>query len=95
MAESGGQPNNQNASKGKMVRSVIKQRLAEKAALTVMVDALIEQAMDGDKIAMNMIFDRCDGKPAQAIVGDRDEDPIDLDIKHTVEFIMPDGTPKG
>jgi len=92
---SGAQPNNQNAAKGKIVKSVIKQRLEERAALAIMVDKLIDSALEGDKIAMGMIFDRVDGKPAQAIVGDKDEDSIQVDTKHTVEFILPDGQPKG
>lgn len=57
---------NDNSRKGKVIRSVIAKRLEERAALTVMVDALIDQAQDGDKMAMSMIFDRIDGKPSQS-----------------------------
>jgi len=92
----GGAPTgNNNSGKGKIVKSVIKQRLEERAALREMVDKLIDDALTGDKMAIGMIFDRVDGKPSQAIVGDKDEDAIQVDTKHTVEFILPDGTSKG
>lgn len=54
---------NDNARKGKVVRSVIAKRLEERAALTVIVDKLIDSAMEGDKVSTSMIFDRMDGKP--------------------------------
>jgi len=67
MANVGAPKGNNNGGKGKVVRSVIAQRLAERAALTEMVDRLIDQAIEGDKAAIGMIFDRVDGKPAQSI----------------------------
>lgn len=56
---------NDNAHKGKVLKSVIAQRLEAKAALAVIVDAMIDKAMDGDMAAAREIFDRIDGKPKQ------------------------------
>lgn len=58
---------NNNAGKGKLIKSVIKRRLEERAILQAIVDKLIDQAVDGDKTAAGMIFDRVDGKPEQSI----------------------------
>jgi len=54
-----------NRAKGKVLKSVIAQRLEAKAALAVIVDAMIDKAMDGDLAAAREIFDRIDGKPKQ------------------------------
>jgi len=56
---------NDNAHRGKVVRSVIAKRLEERAALAVIADALIDKAMDGDLAAAKEIFDRIDGKAKQ------------------------------
>jgi len=56
-----------NRAKGKRFQSVILERLEAKAAMAVIVDALIEKAMDGDLAAAREIFDRVDGKPRQQI----------------------------
>ena len=58
---------NNNAGKGKLIKSLIEKRLAERAAAQLIVDKLIDQAQEGDKIAIGMIFDRVDGKPMQAV----------------------------
>lgn len=58
---------NNNAGKGKLIKSLIEKRLEERKAAQLIVDALIDQAIDGDKIAAGMIFDRVDGKPMQAV----------------------------
>jgi len=63
----GGQPGNNNAGKGKMMRSVIKQRLEERQAAVLIADALIEKAIDGDLGAIKEVNDRLDGKAPQAI----------------------------
>lgn len=46
--------------------------------LRAVADKLVELAIGGDMQAIKEIGDRLDGKPAQAIVGDSDADPINL-----------------
>lgn len=46
--------------------------------LRQVADALVTKAVSGDVSAIKEIADRLDGKPAQAIIGDADEDPINL-----------------
>jgi hypothetical protein len=41
-----------------------------------LVDACAKRALAGDMQAMKEAFDRVDGKVAQAVVGDSEEDPI-------------------
>ena len=53
---------NQNASKGKIFRSVIAKRLEERRAVEAIVDKAIEQAEEGDDKARAWLADRCDGK---------------------------------
>ena len=63
----GGTLGNNNPSRGKWAKSVIEKRLAERAAMEVIIDKLIDQAMEGDKVAAGMIMDRTDGKPNQSM----------------------------
>jgi len=81
-------PGNRNSEKGKIVRSIIKQRLAERALLAVIVDAMIDKAADGDLPAAKEIFDRLDGKAHQSmeLSGDSDN-PIVSEIQ--VKLIKP------
>ncbi len=79
---------NRNSEKGKIVRSVIKQRLAERALLAVIVDAMLDKAADGDLSAAKEIFDRVDGKAAQSLELSGDSDnPIVSEIQ--VKLIKP------
>ncbi len=79
---------NRNSEKGKIVRSLIKQRLAERAMLAVIVDAMIDKAADGDLPAAKEIFDRIDGKPQQSMELSGDPDaPIVNEIQ--VKLIKP------
>lgn len=79
---------NRNSEKGKIVRSVIKQRLAERALLAVIVDAMLDKAADGDLPAAKEIFDRIDGKAAQSLELSGDSDnPIVSEIQ--VKLIKP------
>ena len=49
----------------------------EYSVLVAMWDKQIEKALDGDGSSMNMIVERLDGKPKQAIVGgDEDDSPV-------------------
>lgn len=50
----------------------------EKTKLRTIIDRWITNAIEGDQSAINAIADRMDGKPAQALVGDDDEDPINV-----------------
>ncbi|HYE25086.1 MAG TPA: DUF5681 domain-containing protein [Clostridia bacterium] len=54
--------------------------------LRAVADKLVELAINGDMQAINAIADRLDGKPAQAIIGDCEADPIHLvtEIRRTI-----------
>lgn len=86
---------NQNGAKGKNWRDAIRRALAHKygsydKGLERLASALVAAAEDGDLTALKEIGDREDGKPAQAVVGDRDADPVQVEtIKRTL--VRPDG----
>lgn len=66
----GGQPGNDNAHRGSLVRAAIRRALAENEAkgrdvLLNIVNSMIEKAQEGDKDARKELFDRLDGKPEQ------------------------------
>jgi hypothetical protein len=46
--------------------------------LRAVADALVTKAIAGDVVAIKEVADRLDGKVPQAVVGDNDEDPINL-----------------
>lgn len=46
--------------------------------LRAVADALVNKAMAGDVQAIAMVAERLDGKVPQAVIGDGDEDPINL-----------------
>jgi hypothetical protein len=54
--------------------------------LRAVADALVDLAVAGDMQAIKEVADRLDGKPAQAIIGDSSEDPINLvtEIRRTI-----------
>lgn len=54
--------------------------------LRVIADRLVKEAMAGEPWAIQQVADRLDGKPAQAIVGDDDADPINL--LHRIERVI-------
>ena len=58
-------------------------------ALELIADKCLADAIDGDKDARREIAERLDGKVAQAIVGDSDEDPINVITK--IERVIVDG----
>ena len=71
---------NQNARKrNRMLTDALKRELTQKPedALAV-ARKLIERAKEGDSWAQSLIFERVDGKVAQAIVGDDEEAPISV-----------------
>ncbi len=49
-----------------------------KTVLQRLVTKQVEMALQGDSQSIRDIADRLDGKPAQAIVGDDEADPIQL-----------------
>jgi len=73
MAESGGQPGNQNAAKGKRWSNAIDKALEKRsksdaqAALVVLAEKLLEAADNGDAWALKELGDRVEGKPAQSV----------------------------
>lgn len=46
--------------------------------LRAVADALVEKAMSGDVQAIKEVADRLDGKVPQAVVGDREHDPVSV-----------------
>lgn len=78
----GGQPGNNNASKGKPWRDAIDKALKQfktdeikaKTALFNIATKVVEKALDGDKDAIQEIGNRLDGRPAQSVevAGDPD-----------------------
>lgn len=73
MAESGGQPGNQNAAKGKRWSMAIDRALAKRSKVdaTESLDALAEELLKrcdaGDMGALRELGDRLEGKPGQAL----------------------------
>lgn len=79
---------NKNNSKGREATNALFQALAVASGLKTSNEVLnryqalvdiwqkhIEQAKEGDHQSANMIMDRIEGKPKQAIVGGDDDDP--------------------
>lgn len=58
-------------------------------ALRIIAAKLIEMAQGGDMQAIKELADRTDGKPAQAIVGDDESDPINVVTKIVREIVRP------
>ena len=80
---------NKNARKAKIWEQALKRALARYSGETVdagldrLADRMVKAAMEHDDYAaaaqiIERIGDRMDGKPAQAIVGDADADPIQV-----------------
>jgi hypothetical protein len=54
-------------------------------ALDKIAEQVVIKAIAGDKDSIAEIGNRLDGKPAQIVIGDADEDPIQH--SHTVEWV--------
>ena len=52
----------------------------QRPRLLLLAERLFAEAMAGDMVAIKEIGDRLDGKPAQALVGDRSQ-PVELTIR--------------
>jgi hypothetical protein len=83
---------NQNARKAKRWESAITRALAKvangaglEAGLDSLAEQLVSAAAKGEQWALLEIGNRLDGKPAQIVIGDADEDPIQH--SHTVEWV--------
>lgn len=89
--ESGAQPGNQNAAKGKEFRQALKRVLARRfesvsKGLEKIAEVLVDAAVDSkEPWAAKEVMDRFDGKPAQAIIGGDEDDPA---IKTTNEILI-------
>lgn len=57
--------------------------------LAVIAQKLVEEAATGNVQAAKEIFDRIDGKPAQAIIGGDEDDPA-LRLAHVIEMRIVD-----
>ena len=66
-------------------KSVIERRLAERAAMVQIADALIDQAIEGNMTAINTLFDRIMGKAVQHV-----ETSSESTVKH--EYNLSEGT---
>jgi hypothetical protein len=64
----GGQPNNQNAKKGKLFYNELRKALVQQDQINLrrIADKLVEKAIDGEPWAVKEIMDRVDGKAIQA-----------------------------
>ena len=73
MANSGGQPGNQNAANGKKWKAAIdralaeRSRVAQKEALDLLAEKLLAKCDEGDLSALKELGDRIDGKAAQSL----------------------------
>lgn len=82
----GGQPGNQNGRKAKVWTDALKWALENAEisgiergqTLRAIATTVVTRAVGGDKDAWNEIANRLDGKPAQVIVGDADDDPVQV-----------------
>lgn len=70
-----------------MLNIAIKEAIegTDKTKLRAVADALVAKGMEGDVTAIKEIADRLDGKVPQALVGDADEDPIDVNVRLDAE----------
>ena len=66
-------------------KSVIERRLADRAAMVQIADALIDQAIEGNMTAINTLFDRVMGKAVQHV-----ETSSESTVKH--EYNLSEGT---
>jgi hypothetical protein len=69
--------NSNAAKKNRLLTDALKRELTKSPEKVVAIaNKLIERALEGDAWAQALIYERCDGKVPQALVGDEDEPPI-------------------
>lgn len=62
-----------------MLTDALKRELTQNPQkVAAIANKLIERAVEGDAWAQALIYERCDGKVPQALVGDDDEPPIQV-----------------
>ena len=98
MAKSGAQPGNQNARKARIWTEALKRALARysgssvDAGLDKLADRMVMAAAEGDDAAFHHITekigDRMEGKPAQVVIGDADEDPVQ--VSGVIKLVKPE-----
>lgn len=94
MARKGGQPGNQNAAKAKVWTAAInraldstKPRYQQKHAIDELAMQLIEKCYNGDLSALIELGNRLEGKPAQSLIhqGDEEGGPVRVErIKRVI-----------
>lgn len=99
MAEIGAQPGNQNARKGRIWSEAIKRALARYSGSTVdagldrLADKMIKAADSGDEDAyaiIEKIGDRLEGKPAQTVIHNGDEDGGPVNVQARITLVKPE-----
>ena len=88
---------NQNAKRQRIWHAAImraleardKSRVDGKRELDELAAKLIDLVATGDLAALKEFGDRLDGKPAQVVIGDANEDPIQ--IQGRISLVKPDG----
>jgi len=94
MAEKGGQPGNNNATKGKPWRDAINRALKKRsvtgraAALEEIAEKMLQAAELGEPWAIKELGDRIEGKPAQAIIGGDEDDPA-IKVVGEINLVRP------
>lgn len=80
---------NQNGAKrNRILTDALKRELTQNPEqVTAIARKLIERAKEGDSWAQTLIYERCDGKVPQAIVGDDDEPPVK--VKGLIDLVRP------
>ena len=97
MAGPGAPLGNKNAARPRLWRDAIeralevrsKSRLDGKREIEALAEKLLDLVAAGDLGALKEFGDRIDGKPAQAIIGDENEAPVQ--VKGVIELVRPGG----
>jgi len=94
VANSGGQPGNQNAKKAKRWEGALARALNRavngagvEAGLDKIADTVVGLAMSGDQPAWKEISERFDGKVAQTIAGSDTEPPIRVEAIQLIPMV--------
>lgn len=88
---------NQNARNKNVWRSAIERALERRSVsrtdgikeIDALADELIKLVAAGDLGALKEFGDRLDGKPAQALIGDNDADPINVKASGIIDLVRP------
>jgi predicted NBD/HSP70 family sugar kinase len=100
MAERGAQPGNQNGRKGRIWSEALKRALARYSGSTVdagldrLADKMVKAADEGDKEAYQIIEkigDRLEGKPAQTLIHNGDEEGGPVQVEGRIKLVRPEG----